>query len=166
MYCGADFNYLHTLAEFLPTDRPITILDAGANIGAASVLFSHFLALNGQVIAVEAFPPNFKILRMNVAPLKGTVDVVAKAIVAHDLADSGHKVNFTGQGDQFWGFRVDHTDGEWRADDGGANTLMQVDTVSLPMLKVRRHHAARCPCPCLMCVHGSGRHGVAAMLKV
>jgi hypothetical protein len=49
VYCGADFGFLHTLSEFMPETRPTTMLDAGANIGAASVLFAHLIGMRGQV---------------------------------------------------------------------------------------------------------------------
>ena len=44
------------LSKYLPLDRPVTFLDAGANIGMASLLFSHLIMGNGQVLSVEANP--------------------------------------------------------------------------------------------------------------
>jgi FkbM family methyltransferase len=134
VYCGGDFTFLNVLADFIPADRPSTFLDAGANIGAASILFAHLVALHGgSVLSVEAFPPNFEVLSRNVAPLKETVQTVPKAIVTHGLALSGHMINFTGDSNQFWGFRVDHTN-SWRT---GTTVTRSVNSVSLPQLQVR-----------------------------
>lgn len=60
VYCGGDFEFMSTLAEFLPLDRPVTFLDAGANIGLASVLFSYMIMGQGEVIAVDANPETIK----------------------------------------------------------------------------------------------------------
>lgn len=134
VYCGGDFTFLSILADFIPTDRPSTFLDAGANIGAASILFAHLVALHGgTVLSVEAFPPNFEVLSKNIASLKHIVTTVPRAIVAHDLARSGHRINFTGVGNQFWGFRVDHTN-SWRTQ---STVTQSVQSVSLPQLRVR-----------------------------
>lgn len=56
VYCGGDFGFMAQLAKYLPTSRPATFLDAGANIGMASLLFAHLIMGNGQVISVEANP--------------------------------------------------------------------------------------------------------------
>ena len=96
VYCGADFGFLHTLSEFLPTNKPVTVLDAGANIGAASLLFAHLIGMHGQVVAVEAFPPNYNQLTRNMGSLKQVITPVAKAIVTHPVALAGGKMKFTG----------------------------------------------------------------------
>ena len=116
-----------------PTGGP-SVLDAGANIGAASLLFAHMIAMRGHILSVEAFPANFEVLARNMAPLAGVVTPVPKAIVAHDLALAGHKLNFTGSSNQYWGFRVDHHGVAAQAHEG--NVVTQVDTISLPMLQV------------------------------
>lgn len=57
VYCGGptgDFGFLEHLAKFLPIGRPVTILDAGANIGGASILFSQLIAFSGEVRLLPA----------------------------------------------------------------------------------------------------------------
>lgn len=56
VYCGGDFGFMAQLAKYMPTNGPITFLDAGANIGMASLLFAQLIMGNGQVISVEANP--------------------------------------------------------------------------------------------------------------
>jgi hypothetical protein len=85
-------------------------------------------------VSVEAFPPNYRQLAKNTATLKDVVTPVARAIVAHPVALSGEKMNFTGDANQFWGFRVDHTAG---AAQRPQQVTQQVDTVSLVQLQAR-----------------------------
>lgn len=133
VYCGADFRFITVLSQFMPHGRPPVILDAGANIGAATVLFAHMAGLSARIFSVEAFPANIKVLQDNTAPLGDVVTVVPRAIVAHDLAKSGHVLNFTGDSNQYWGFRVDHTN-TW---DAPTRVTQQVKSTSLPMIRVR-----------------------------
>ena len=52
VFCGGptgDFGFLERLGQFLPLGRQVTILDAGANIGGASVLFSQLIGGYGEV---------------------------------------------------------------------------------------------------------------------
>jgi FkbM family methyltransferase len=142
VYCGADFDFLSILSEFLPTDRPTTILDAGANIGAATLLFSHLTALTGRIFSVEASPTNINVLRGNVKALGPVVTVIPKAIVSDTLAKSGHVLNFTGDSNQYWAFRVDHTS-KW---DSPTRVTHQVESISLPMIQVRSSHTRSSTC--------------------
>lgn len=56
VYCGGDFGFMAKLSKYLPIGRPATFLDAGANIGMATLLFSQLIMGNGQVLSVEANP--------------------------------------------------------------------------------------------------------------
>jgi FkbM family methyltransferase len=131
------------LSQFIPQNRPTTILDAGANIGAATLLFAHMTALTGRIFSVEASPTNINILRNNVKALGPVATVIPKAIVSHALAEAGHVLNFTGDSNQYWGFRVDHTS-HW---DSPSRVTHQVESISLPMIEVSHacHGMICCP---------------------
>jgi hypothetical protein len=60
-FCENNFLYMTHLANYLPRDRPATIVDAGANIGLASLM--HAVAMNfyGQVLSVEANPMTLRV---------------------------------------------------------------------------------------------------------
>ena len=61
VYCEDHFNYMTTLSDFMPIYKPITFLDGGSNTGMASILFSHAMMGNGEVLAVEAHPDTFEV---------------------------------------------------------------------------------------------------------
>jgi predicted O-methyltransferase YrrM len=56
IYCTQDFLFMSTIGSYLPLDRPLTVLDAGANIGLAAVLFAQLIRFSGEVMAVDANP--------------------------------------------------------------------------------------------------------------
>lgn len=62
--------------RFQPRTPPRTILDAGANIGLASVYFAHRFP-QAKIIAVEPEASNFALLQRNVAPYAAIVPVQA-----------------------------------------------------------------------------------------
>lgn len=63
VFCGGDFGFMAKLSKFLPMDRPVTFLDAGANIGMASILFSQLIMGHGQVLSVEANPETAEVCK-------------------------------------------------------------------------------------------------------
>jgi FkbM family methyltransferase len=134
VYCGGpkgDFGFLTHLGRFLPLSRPVSVLDAGANLGGASILFSQLIGFNGEVVAVDANPMTFELLTSNLARLEGIVTPVKAAIVAHETALSGKTIAFSGDSNQYWGFRVEHT-----VHARPQRVVHQVQTKSLPMLQV------------------------------
>jgi predicted O-methyltransferase YrrM len=54
-YCTEDFKYIRYLSDYLESPD-ITILDAGANIGLASLFMLHATWFKGHVLAVDAHP--------------------------------------------------------------------------------------------------------------
>ena len=81
--CQDNFRFLARLVPFMPPyDAPVTFLDAGANIGLASILFAHILGALGQVLAVEALPNTANLTEINTAHLRNTVTVVRGALVS------------------------------------------------------------------------------------
>lgn len=55
-FCAQHFLYTTYLGPYLPKDRPTTVVDAGANIGLASILYSQIINFDGEVLAIEANP--------------------------------------------------------------------------------------------------------------
>lgn len=56
VYCDNDFAFLPRLAPYLPLDRPVSVLDAGTNVGLAAILFAQLIKFRGEVVAVDANP--------------------------------------------------------------------------------------------------------------
>jgi FkbM family methyltransferase len=83
--------------------RKPLIVDAGANIGAATIYFS-FLFPAAHIIALEPAPENFALLQCNTQGL----DVVCleAALASHAMKVSVHDV-----GAGFWGYRTEATEG-------------------------------------------------------
>lgn len=103
-FCEPHFHYISYLGPWLPKNRPATIVDAGANIGLASILFAQFANFNSEILAIEANPSTLEILEENVAVLGDGIKTVGAALAPQHLA--GSSVNFVGRKDQYWGFRV------------------------------------------------------------
>lgn len=115
IYCGGDFEFIKTLANYMPINKPLTYLDAGSNIGCASVLFAHSIMGRGQVVAVDANPETVKVMKHNVGNFPDIVIPVHAAIVDATTAAEKDHLTFKGESNQYWGFRVDH-DGKTAAD--------------------------------------------------
>ena len=56
----------HILARFLPKDGD-TVIDVGAHIGRYTIVSSQLVGKTGKVVAIEADPDNFQLLKRNVA---------------------------------------------------------------------------------------------------
>lgn len=139
VYCARDFEFITTMRRWMPPHRPPVFVDAGANIGAATLLLSHLSALQGHVFSIEASPENLEILTANTAPLGAAVTVLPKALVPHRLALAGHTLEFGGGKGDFWGFRVEHERAAPARDAPLAPPAVvhKVETTSLPLLRVR-----------------------------
>jgi hypothetical protein len=61
-FCQEHFLFATYLGPFLPKTRPAVVVDAGANIGLASILFSQVINFNGEVLAIEANPSTLEVL--------------------------------------------------------------------------------------------------------
>ena len=68
-FCDEHFLYTTFLGPYLPKDRPITVVDAGANIGLASILYSQVINFNGEVLAIEANPSTLQVRALEPVPL-------------------------------------------------------------------------------------------------
>ncbi|CAI5511420.1 unnamed protein product [Closterium sp. Naga37s-1] len=77
----SDFSVLKQLVEmdefgFIKHFRPSTVLDAGANVGYATLIFSTFFP-NATVVAIEASDKNYEVLRRNTYRLRNVYAVHA-----------------------------------------------------------------------------------------
>ena len=106
--------------EFSLTREPAHIIDAGANIGLASVFFARKYP-QARIIAIEPELSNFEILRLNVAPYPNVVPVRAA------LWDKDTELELVDPGIGHWGFRAQSA--------GGAAAGRVVDTIPGVSLK-------------------------------
>jgi hypothetical protein len=60
-FCEPHFHFISALGPWLPKNRPVTVVDAGANIGLATILFSQFINFNGEVLSIEANPSTLEV---------------------------------------------------------------------------------------------------------
>jgi FkbM family methyltransferase len=73
VYCGGRFSFLPDIARYAPLDRPTTVLDAGANIGAGTLLFAALTRFAGDVLALEPLSANSQLMRANLGIVERTV---------------------------------------------------------------------------------------------
>ena len=132
MLCKNDFAFLARLAPFMPPfGAPVTFLDAGANIGLASIRFAQFIGLTGQVLSVEAFPDTANMTEVNTAHLGSTVKVVRGALVSETRAATSSTVAVSAEATDFWASRVSDL-----FTSGRESSTQQVPVVSLRQLQV------------------------------
>jgi len=89
--------------DFLVETQPITIVDAGANIGLASIYFANKYP-SAKIIAIEPEESNFKLLRENVAPYINIIPVQAA------LWHKNEEINLVDPGLGKWGFMTEEQD--------------------------------------------------------
>ncbi|ESR25504.1 FkbM family methyltransferase [Lutibaculum baratangense] len=99
------------------------IVDAGANIGLASIWFARHFP-RARIYAVEPEPANFAILQRNAAPYEEIIPVHAA------ISDRNVAVSLSNPGGQPWGWETSESD------DG------EVAAVTVPELLARRPHQA------------------------
>jgi FkbM family methyltransferase len=135
--CNADFEFLSSLAPFMPTDsRPVTFLDAGSNIGLAAILFAEFIGLHGEVIAVEANMDSFHVTEDNTQHLSGVITRVHAAIVTEQHAARSAVVELSGPADEYWAFRVDRT-AKFRSNNAVLSESVRAVTLKVLMERAR-----------------------------
>lgn len=130
-FCGVSFRFLAGLVAYALPGRPLTVLDAGANIGLASMLFAHYIRFDGTIVAVDASPPTFDVMRANLRDLGPIVKPVLSAIMPTAEAGPGKTVKFGGRAGEFWGGVV------LEAGQEKQEVVHEVPTTSLPHLAVR-----------------------------
>jgi hypothetical protein len=60
-FCDENFLFTTFLGPYIPKDRPTTVVDAGANIGLATILFSQIINFNGEILAIEPNPSTLEV---------------------------------------------------------------------------------------------------------
>jgi len=83
---------------------PETIIDAGANIGLASIYFAHKFP-RAKIIAIEPEMNNFEILKMNCNAYENI------SIIQGALWSSDEKVDLIDPGLGYWGYRTETRNG-------------------------------------------------------
>eukprot|EP00892_Ulva_mutabilis_P012518 jgi/Ulvmu1/9639/UM054_0071.1 len=109
--CSEDAAFLRILARHLPTDRPLLALDAGAHVGAETLLLSRFARFTGKILAVEPHPASAALLRANVDRHPHYVTRIQAALTAADTAAAQPQLQLTGAAARFSGWHVQHGPG-------------------------------------------------------
>ena len=91
VFCQHEWDHLLALLPYVPWDRPVHVLDAGANIGLASLVLTAFIRHHGTITAVEASPPTFQQLQRNMQ--NSTAVVLVNAAVVPEW-QAGTSVSF------------------------------------------------------------------------
>ena len=138
--CESDFEFVDHIAARVAQDQPITIVDAGANIGLASILLAQVCGHRCQILAIEASPATSRLAVMNTRQLRGKVQVIQAALVSNIQASSHSHVAMVGK---------PHHESSWRlksvAGSSDANVVhFSVATTTLTQLQVR--HFAQMAC--------------------
>jgi FkbM family methyltransferase len=86
--------------DFLVETQPKVIVDAGANIGLASIYFANKYP-KAKIIAIEPEGSNFELLKKNVAPYRGIIPVQAA------LWNQNGEINLVDPGRGNWAFMTE-----------------------------------------------------------
>ncbi len=86
--------------DFLSVVQPKVIVDAGANIGLASLYFANKFP-DAKIIAVEPEQSNFELLQKNSAPYQNIIPLQAA------LWHKNDEINVTDPGEGKWAFRTE-----------------------------------------------------------
>jgi FkbM family methyltransferase len=86
--------------DFLVETQPEVIVDAGANIGLASIYFANKYP-DAKIIAIEPEHSNFEILKENVSPFSNIIPIQAA------LWNKNEEINLVDPGFGKWGFMTE-----------------------------------------------------------
>lgn len=100
--------------------HPKTIIDAGANVGLASIYFANRFP-HGQILAIEPESSNFEVLKKNVAPYS---NIIALHVA---LWDKTERIRLFDPGIGNLGFR---TESGTNSESVGEESMVQAVTVS------------------------------------
>lgn len=95
-----DQVFLEQEYDFQTKSPPRTIVDAGANIGLASIYFANRYP-DARIISIEPDEGNFKALQRNVAPYKNIIPLHAA------LWDKNEQISLVDPGLGEWGFMTE-----------------------------------------------------------
>lgn len=110
--------------DFLAKDEPSVIVDAGANIGLASIYFANKYK-QAKIIAIEPEKSNFELLKKNTAPYPNIIPVHAA------LWDKNEEINLIDPGLGNWGFMTENDQPEENAPSNACHRVaaMTVDRI-------------------------------------
>lgn len=86
--------------DFIVKSQPKAIIDAGANIGLASIYFANKYP-NAKIIAIEPEQSNFELLKKNVAPYSNVIPIQAALWHQNEI------INLIDPGLGKWGFMTE-----------------------------------------------------------
>lgn len=115
IFINRDYN-------FSITKEPEIIIDAGANIGLASIYFANQYP-NSQVIAIEPELSNFKLLEVNVSPYKNVIPLQAA------LWHRNEEINLIDPGLGEWAFMTESKNEELQSEENIVRNTVQAITV-------------------------------------
>ena len=92
-----DQVFINNEYDFIVETQPKTIVDAGANIGLASIYFANKYP-DAQIIAIEPEKSNFEMLKKNIAPYPNIIGLQAA------LWHKNEEINLLDPGLGKWGF--------------------------------------------------------------
>ncbi len=105
--------------DFLVETKPKTIIDAGANIGLASIYFANKYP-DAHIIAIEPEYSNFDLLKSNVAPYRNIIPVQAA------LWHKNEEINVMDSGLGKWGFMTAMKDSSENFHSGACHTVTAI----------------------------------------
>lgn len=110
--------------NFVAKSQPKIIVDAGANIGLASIYFANKYP-SAKIIAIEPERSNFELLRENVAPYSQIVPVQAA------LWNKNEEINLVDPGLGKWGFMTEMKDSSEKLSGDTCHTVaaMTIDKI-------------------------------------
>jgi FkbM family methyltransferase len=103
--------FMDRLYNFDVSRAPTTIIDAGANIGLTSILFSNRFP-ESKIVAIEPSNENFEILKLNVAPYHNIIPI--RGALWHENV----KIDLVDPGLGEWGFMTEAQNGSEKCYDG------------------------------------------------
>lgn len=123
---SADFEVYHQVFvnqeyKFSTDHPPQVIIDAGANIGLASLYFANNFP-DAEILAIEPEKSNFELLKKNIAPYTNIIPIQAA------LWNKNGKMQLTDPGYGEWAFRVEDQD---KPGNGKENFFQQVRTMTV-----------------------------------
>lgn len=105
--------------DFLTEPPPQVIIDAGANIGLASIYFANKYP-NAKIIAIEPEQSNFELLKENLAPYSGVIPIQAA------LWNKNEEINLIDPGLGKWGFMTEMKHPTKNPPDNTCHTVMAI----------------------------------------
>lgn len=105
--------------DFRTSVQPRVIVDAGANIGLASIYFANKYP-DAKILAIEPEQSNFELLQKNTGPYANVIAIQAA------LWHKNEEINVVDPGVGKWGFRTEEKDSSGKLADGTCQVVASV----------------------------------------